>query len=382
MKTRFYSLLLIAIVFLSCGHHSTPKKEESVGNTTLELTYAEGFKVQFLKNYKKVEVVNPWKKGDILAVYYLTQNDTTTTPNDGQKIVVPITHLASSSVTHLEFLQLLGEIESIKGFCNPKLAFNQKMREKNDEIVDLGDGFNINIEKTVALHPQAIMLTAYNQTNPNTERLQKTGIPIIYNNEWLESHLLGRAEWIKFVSLFFNKEEQADSIFNATVKKYNELKTIAQKSKSRPSVLSGNNFRGTWYIPGGKSYMGQLFRDANADYFYTNDTTKGSLPLSIEAVLKNFSKADFWLNSNFNTYEELLGADDKHQLFTAVQKDRVYNFNKRSLPNGANDYWEGAVAHPDKLLADFIAILHPELLTDWELFYAKKLTQKNNESDQ
>jgi len=52
---------------------------------------------------------------------------------------------------------------------------------------------------------------------------------------------------------------------------------------------------------------------------------------------------------------------------------QVYNFNKRLLPSTANDFWESAVARPDLLLSDVIAILHPEILPGYQLVYAEKL---------
>ena len=43
------------------------------------------------------------------------------------------------------------------------------------------------------------------------------------------------------------------------------------------------------------------------------------------------------------------------------------------LASGANDFWESAIARPDLILSDVIAILHPEILPDYQLFYAEKL---------
>jgi len=59
-----------------------------------------------------------------------------------------------------------------------------------------------------------------------------------------------------------------------------------------------------------------------------------------------------------------------------VKLNKVYNFNKRLLPSSANDFWESAVARPDLLLSDVIAILHPELLPGYELVFAAPLTLK------
>ena len=119
--------------------------------------------------------------------------------------------------------------------------------------------------------------------------------------------------------------------------------------------------------------MGQLFRDAGAGYFYANDTTTGSLPLNLETVLKNFAETDVWLNVNFSTIDALIKADSKHALFRPAKTGQVYNFNKRLIPSTANDFWESAVARPDLLLGDVIAILHPDLMPDYEPVYTEKL---------
>jgi iron complex transport system substrate-binding protein len=165
----------------------------------------------------------------------------------------------------------------------------------------------------------------------------------------------------------------ADSIFNDVSNRYNEIKLKAQGVTFKPKVMAGSNFRGTWYVPSGQNFMGKLFADAGADYFYSKDTTVGSLPLNVETVLKNFSKADIWLNCNFNSLDELLKSDSKHALFNPVKTHKVYNFNKRYLKSSANDFWESAVAHPDLLLSDLISVLHPDLLPNYELVYTEKL---------
>ena len=237
----------------------------------------------------------------------------------------------------------------------------------------MGDAFSLNVEKTLLLKPEALMMSGYNQTDANVQRIGQAGIPVIFNNEWMETSLLGRAEWIKFVAVFYDKELQADTIFSGIDKRYNDLKIKVQNVTNKPKIMSGNNFRGTWYMPAGRSFMGQLFRDAGAGYFYANDTTTGSLPLNLETVLKNFAETDVWLNVNFSTIDALIKADSKHALFRPAKTGQVYNFNKRLIPSTANDFWESAVARPDLLLGDVIAILHPDLMPDYEPVYTEKL---------
>ena len=369
-------LIIIGIfVLVSCNNKSSNNKTIKQPHTQKLLNFATGFAINNFEDYKEVIVYSPWKKGEIYARYYLVKDEKTKTPGEGIKIKIPLKTLATTSVTHLEFLSLLNEIQTITGVCSPKLIYNAEL-QKNilaGKITDLGDAFNLNVERVLLLKPNALMTSGFNQTDANAQRIGQAGIPVIYNNEWMETSLLGRAEWIKFVAAFYDKELQADTIFAGIDKRYNDLKTKALKVTNKPKIMSGNNFRGTWYMPAGRSFMGQLFLDAGADYFYANDTTTGSLPLNVETVLKNFANTDIWLNVNFSTINELIKADSKHALFRPVKTGQVFNFNKRLLPSTANDFWESAVARPDLLLGDVITILHPELLPDYEPVYADKL---------
>lgn len=366
-------ILISLLFFISCGNKkSTQPTNQPINQST---TYAQGFSIQDFENYKEVTVFSPWKKGEVYAKYFLIVDDNTEVPNNGIKVKIPLQALAVASVTHLEFLSLLEEVDKITGICTPKLAYNQQVQHNltSGKITDLGDPFSINVEKTMMLKPNALMMSGYNQSDANAQRIQQAGIPVIYNNEWMETSLLGRAEWIKFVGAFFNKSHQSDSIFNEIETRYNEMKTKAVSVANKPKIMAGSNFRGTWYMPAGWSFMAELFRDAGGDYFYANDTTTGSLPLNLETVLKNFSDTDIWLNCNFATISELVENDSKHALFRPIKENKVYNFNKRLLPTTANDFWESAVARPDLLLGDVIAVLHPEILQDWEFIYTSPL---------
>ena len=367
-------VILVVLLFTSC-EHKLSKTVQTHSSDTLKLTYAQGFAVKYFADYKEIIVYSPWIKGTEYARYYLVNDIKIKTPANGTKVQIPLKTLAATSVTHFEFLSLLGELKTVTAVCSPEIIYNAEINKRIGEgkIADLGNAFNINVEKTLQLKPNAVMMSGYNQNDPYAVRVSQAGIPVIFNNEWMENSLLARAEWIKFVAAFYDKEKQADSIFSAVDMRYNEIKTKAAAVKLKPSIMAGSNFRGTWYMPSGRNYMGKLFVDAGANYFYVNDTTAGSLPLNVETVLKNFSQTDVWLNCNFKSIDDLLKADAKHSYFRPVKLKQVYNFNKRLLPSTANDFWESAVARPDLLLSDVIAILHPGILPGYQLVYAEKL---------
>jgi len=368
--------LLSIFIFISCNNKKT-EKVTTYSTDSLKLVYAEGFSVQYFANYKAVIVYSPWVKGTEYARYYLVSDMNVKTPKDGTKVKIPLQTLAATSVTHLEFLSMLGELETLRGVCSPNLIYNQEVQHfyANNKITDLGDAFNINVEKSLQLKPNAVMMSGYNQNDPYAQRVSQAGIPVLFNNEWMETSLLARAEWIKFVAAFYNKEKTADSLFTSIENRYNDIRDKAKAVTKKPNIMAGSNFRGTWYMPAGRSFMGKLFVDAGAQYYFANDTTSGSLPLNVEMVIKNFSQTDVWLNCSSNSITELLNTDSKHGLFNPVKAQRVYNFNKRLLSSTANDFWESAVARPDLLLSDVIAILHPELLPGYELVYAQQLNK-------
>lgn len=376
MKRRFtFCILMVAMAFASCGRQ-TAKSDRIESDSTLRITHATGFAVDYFDDYKRVTIKNPWSEGDILATYYLVAADSVPTPDDGCTIRIPIGSMAVTSCTHYAFLDAIGEIRSVTGVCNPELAYNATIRQRfaQGEIATLGDAFNTNTERLLALHPDALMIASYNQQDDNSKRLQTSGIPLIYNNEWTESTMLARAEWVKLVAAFYDKESLADSLFEAIENDYRTAANKAHAATHKPTVMAGGNFKGTWYMPGGRGYMAQLFADAGADYFYKDDASSASLPLNFETVLHNFSQADVWLNAPTATLDELFAMDARHKLFKAAREGRVYGFYARTLAGGANDFWESGVVRPDLILKDLIWALHPELNDGYSPTYIKKLT--------
>ena len=374
MKKIFY--LLLPLLICSCNRASQTSQSTATPFDTLNLKYSEGFNIYYYDNYKLIEIYNPWVKNQIQQRLYLVSDNTIKTPSDGIKILIPIDNVAISSSTHVEFLNLLGELSTVKGVCTPHLIYNDTLRSRYaaGQIQSLGDAHNVNLEQLMHLKPDVYFAASYNQQDEQAKRLQQSGVNLVFNNEWTEQSLLARAEWIKFVAAFYDKEAMADTIFTRIEYNYEAAKTIAQSVEQKPTVMAGGNFKGTWYMPSGASYMARLFADAGADYFYKTETsTSASLALNFETVLSNFHDADIWLNAPTTTLDALYQMDSRHNLFRSAREGRVYAFYRRTLPDGANDFWESAVARPDLVLKDLIWALHPNLLPDYTPTYIIQL---------
>ena len=374
MKKIFY--LLLPLLICSCNRASQISQSTATPFDTLNLKYSEEFNIYYYDNYKLIEIYNPWVKNQIQQRLYLVSDNTIQTPSDGIKILIPIDNVAISSSTHVEFLNLLGELSTVKGVCTPHLIYNDTLRSRYaaGQIQSLGDAHNVNLEQLLHLRPDVYFAASYNQQDEQAKRLQQSGVNLVFNNEWTEQSLLARAEWLKFVAAFFNKEQLADSLFAQIERDYQAAKTIAQSVEQKPTVMAGGNFKGTWYMPSGASYMARLFADAGADYFYKDETsTSASLALNFETVLTHFHDADVWLNAPTTTLDALHQMDSRHNLFRSAREGRVYAFYRRTLPDGANDFWESAIARPDLVLKDIIWALHPNLLPDYTPTYIIQL---------
>lgn len=369
----FVSVLFMLLLW-GCGG-KTPSSNNTLSDGMVELSHARQFSIVHAGDYTTVTVFNPWKMGDVYATYYLVKDKAVETPADGDKVLIPLESLMVNSATHLGFLDLLDELSAVTGVCSANYIYNPTIRArvKEGHIRDLGDAFNLNIEELLLLRPQAVMTTAYNADDTNSKKMRQTGLTIIYNIEWQEESLLGRAEWIKFIAAFFDKSAVGDSIFQAIEERYNKVKQMAAAVNHKPVVLSGQDYRGGWSMPGGQSFNARLFNDAGGDYYYKDDETTGSISTTIEEALLHFNKADVWVNVQASTLRELGRVESKYKLFKAYKEGNVYNARKRSNATGGNDYWEGAVARPDLLLSDMIKVFHPGILPEYELTYLEKL---------
>lgn len=368
-------LFSLTVLLFSCNSKTENHKINDKPIKIETPKYAKGFNIEYYENYKVLNIFNPWEKGNIQEKIYITSEKNLTFPKNNVVIITPIENIAISSCTHIEFINLLDSVNIIKGVCSPELIYNSTIQKlyKEKKITNLGDAFNINIELLLNLNPQGLMLSTYNKQDNNTKRLEQSGIQLLYNNEWTESTLLGRAEWIKYFGILLDKKEKADSIFNHIEANYLSAKKLAKNIPNKKSVMVGSNFKGTWYVPGGQSYMGQLLQDSGADYYYSNTSDTQSIPLNFETVLDKFHNADVWLNAPTSTIQELFEIDSRHKLFNSAIKGEVYAFLARTNSYGANDFWESGIAHPDLLLKDIIWALYPELLTEYIPTYILKL---------
>jgi iron complex transport system substrate-binding protein len=342
------------------------------------MKYAKGFSIKEVNGYKVITVHQAWKNANKSIQYVLTKagQPLPTEFPGGILVQIPVKTIICLSTTHAPFIDLLGESEKIVGFSGIKYISTPSIanRIKQGKIKEVGQENGINLEVMLGLQADLTIAYMMNEADKSYEQMQRAGIKVAVNSEYLEENPLGQAEWIKFFAAFFDKEARADSIFNEIEREYLAISNLAKYQSNKPLVFTNIPYGGTWYVAGGRSFVATLIKDAGAAYVFDQDTTQGSVPMSIETVFNQAQKADFWLNvSDFNLLDDLKSLDRRFSEFEAMQKGNIFNNNNKVNENGGIAYWELGVARPDIVLKDLVKIFHPHILPQYELYFYKKL---------
>ena len=450
---KLYILLCgatVALLMAACQGGKTAAADAEAGDT-LEMKYAklltivkhgdgedasgngEGADYQ----YAEAIVANPWKVGTLLHRYILIPKG-----EEGDKTVAmlakrrsmgarcttdtvrtPVERSAVFIAPHCQLMYELGCQQAIRGVCDLNYINIPDVRKRaasagkassgnasaQNSIVDCGSSMAPDIERIIALKPEAILVSPF-ENSGGYGKLDKLHIPLIEAADYMESSPLGRAEWMKFYGMLFGRaknisttaagkaseaavgkaseatagkaseatagkaseaaagkaseatlpascELRADSLFAQIEKEYLKLKAEAGKLPKGLSILTERKTGNVWYVPGGQSTIGILLKDANARYIFSDDKHSGSLPMSPEQILAKGSQVDVWAFKYFGgaplSQAQLLQEYDGYKALAAFNRGNIYQVDTSTVP-----YFELTSFHPELLLREFIILAH------------------------
>ncbi len=380
-----------ALLMAACQGEKTAAADAEAGDT-LEMKYAKLLTIvkygdgeeasdeaeDIDYQYAEAIIANPWKAGTMLHRYILIPKG-----KEGDKTVAMLARRRSTgarcttdtvrtplesnlvfTAPHCQLLIELGCQNAITGVCDKDYINipDIKSRAQADAkvahpIMDCGSSMQPDIERIIALHPEALLISPF-ENSGGYGKLDKLRIPVIETADYMETSPLGRAEWIKLYGLLLGSSK-ADSLFSAIEKEYLQLKAEAAKLPLGLSILTERKTGNVWYVPGGKSTMGILLRDAHARYIFADDTHSGSLSMSHEQIIAKGNQVDVWafkyFGGNALTKQDLLAEYQGYQALKAFQTGTVYETDTSCEP-----YFELTSFHPEILLREFIILSHPE----------------------
>ena len=363
MKHYLYLILTLATVWLSaCGGQTARSHAEG---DTVAFRYAQRLTVVRYDGYTVATLANPWKPGKTLHRYVLVPKSAPLPDAlpDGTVLRTPLQRSVIFTTVHCALLMMLHQEERIAGVADLKYIKIPFIQDavRAGRITDCGDGMSPVIEKIIDQRPDAILLSPF-ENSGGYGKLEEIDIPLVECAEYMEPTPLARAEWMRFYGLLFGCEREADSLFAVVDSNYHALQALARTSKVRRSVMVDKVTGSVWYVPGGKSTIGQMLRDAQGDYPWAADDHSGSVSLPFETVLERAGECDVWLfrysGKQPITFSELLGEHHGYAQFRAFSNREAYGCNVEQ-----SQFYEESPFRPDYLLSDFIRILHPDLTT-------------------
>ena len=413
-KIYIFGALLALLVLTACQGGKTTAGEAEEGDT-LKMKYAKLLTIvkhgekgtASLNNdaedaeyqYAEVNVANPWKAGTLLHRYILIpkgkEGDETVARLALQRtsgmgcttdtVRTPVERSAVFIAPHCQLMYELGCQQAIRGVCDldyinipdvkKRAASAGNVSAENaaagKSIVDCGSSMAPDIERIIALKPEAILLSPF-ENSGGYGKLDKLHVPIIEAADYMESSPLGRAEWMKFYGMLFKKdgnapktalaascEPKADSLFAKIEKEYLKLKAEAAGYPKGLSILTERKTGNVWYVPGGQSTIGILLKDANARYIFEDDEHSGSLAMSPEQILAKGKQVDVWAFKYFGgaplSQAQLLQEYDGYKALAAFSRGNIYQVDTSTVP-----YFELTSFHPELLLREFIILAHGE----------------------
>jgi iron complex transport system substrate-binding protein len=347
--------------------------------------HAEGFRAYRHGELTLVEVTRPWQgagpQDSFRYVLYPRGEAEPAVAGADATVGVPIDSIVTMSTTFLPHLDILGRLESLVAVDSVAYAYNPEVHRMASagELMEVGAGRNVDIERLIALDPDLIMVNSFGGDRDARPVLEEAGLPVVVSGDWVENRPLGRAEWLLFTSLFYEDLDEARDRVREVEAAYRDLaERVAEElgagDEERPTVLVNAPYQGTWTVPGGESYMARYIRDAGGAYVWSDSDRTGSLFLDIESVYAEAGDADIWINPGvWESLAQGAAEDERFTNFAAFRREKVYNNNRRMGPGGGNDYFESGAVNPHLILQDLVSIFHPDLLPGYERHYYRKL---------
>ncbi|KAJ1961049.1 hypothetical protein GGI12_003467 [Dipsacomyces acuminosporus] len=184
--------------------------------------------------------------------------------------------------------------------------------------------------------------------------------------------MLGKAEWIKFIAAFYNKEAEANRIFGEIEARYNKLKdSVDQESKRKIGFARYNRVaNGTvrsWTIEQPQPWFVQGLADAGltahsgdvtafssvSDFYKAAASWDILIDTSLEPLPHGGATIPQW--THISSGYRFDGSDPVPKL-SFLSKSCIYRTDLVSSYSNATDYNEHFQVQPDLLLADFIKL--------------------------
>ena len=372
----------IAVLCALVGLWGCPAATSSVewGEVVYAPHFSTGFEIVATEGSSTVlRVLAPWQGAEGVVKEIFIGRDGESAPEGFTGVTVKAApeRVVCMSSSHIAFVDALGRVESVVGVSGSDYISNKHINEGVAErtVREVGYDTNINYEVLASLRPNMVFIYgASGENGAMTAKLEELAIPYVYIADHAETTPLGKSEWVVAFGELFDCREVAEEIFGEIAERYESLRLRMLDVEHRPKVMLNAPYKDVWFVPADDSYVVRLIEDAGGLWLCADGRSKTSRPISGESAFVFLSQADYWLHTNAaRTIAQLVAENPKFASTRVVREGGVYNCTARNTPSGGSDFWESGALRSDVVLADMIAILHPELSVGYTLYYYEQL---------
>jgi iron complex transport system permease protein len=342
----------------------------------ISIEYAKGFRVEYRGHYKIV-TIDLGAPGSPTERFALVQRGTPAPegfPPD-RVIGVPVDRFAVLSFPWEGLVDELDLETRLVAVYSDDMTTAPPIRKLIAErrIEEVGCCAHVNVEALAVTRPDVVVISI-TRPDPATPLLAEAGIRTVRASYNWESSMLARAEWSKFFALLFNREADAQARFAPIAARYEELAARAAAVPVKPGVVVGYPAKDRWVASW--EFL-RFVKDAGGiSFMRPPEELSVNVPeeMAFEEALARGRDAPVWvfLPDFVGSFGALLGLEQRLSLMTAVRNHAVYDVCLGCGEGTGSPYWTEYLVRPERVLADLIHILHPQLLPDHRLSYLRR----------
>jgi iron complex transport system substrate-binding protein len=336
----------------------------------MEVKHSKLFTIEYLDDGAKVA-----HDGDGDELLLLAEGQTVSAGYEElTAITVPVQRVVALSTTHISLMRPLGVFDTLVGLSSTA------DRVQIDEVAEaMADGRTQSVgssssapdyELITALHPQVTFASTGTDDSVQIKaKFAELGLPFAAVNSWLEQDPLAKAEWMKYMAAFYNKEVEVTAFFDAMEQRIQGVETAMAQVTDKPKVLwAWASSKGEHWVPNGGKYEAGMIRIAGGDNLFADLEGTGNSIITPEEMAARGKDADIFIYAmnppTVNSLDEVKELSAVYAELDVVKNDRVWCFQPW--------YWQ-VVDKTDEVIEDLAAIFHPDVYPDHEVRHFLKL---------
>lgn len=253
---------------------------------------------------------------------------------------VPVQRTAINHNNGVAMLEQIGALPTVVGMSQSQLKLSddpymaEVLAQANAPIVIAPSGDEVDYEATLGVEPDIVIMAGYGPGYTSVTEAAERGLPAVMVSNRIEPTPLGSAEWMKFLSVFYDTADVANTRFAAIEAAYDDA--AAKVAGVLPADYSAaylciepDNGCEFVYAHGAKSMNGTMLATLGVTNPFAdgNDAANG-MTFDYEAALGRAADVDFIIDYELpDAVSATLAADSRFQNFTAFRDGNYLTYN-------------------------------------------------------